>query len=1102
MVWNKEDYSFKTLQNRRVTNSDKTYYEEFSDDTINVHNAEIWSDNINSSPSQAVIDGVAELRTLFVLTEDVSVPNHKSWYADDSGRLKDWISTKYGEDYRIHLYDNSNNEIFPTDTSDWLFNYQTGILVFNGNVDSYARPFKVTGYRYIGTKGGGGGLDYDIKTTYIITQPIFTEDSGLNVDYTAGSWKYLGTIYSVSASSLALTDDKTDWYIYVQGDNSLHQAASVPDGTIGIAKFSTSGGSITSLVNLGTISVEFHADNLADKVGEDKATAKTASTPSYSSNNYITDGDTHNTALGKLDTSIYDLEQQFISGSSYYSQVINKINRLDQLTADVVLTTTGATDLNDAIAALTDGQVLEVRTNAIYSPITIPSGKAFSVKVTDGYAPVISGQKAIRLMNGAANVIISGLTCDTCTPGNTNYEGSAITFGEHQTIVQDIIFDSITMRNCTGSAVMLSYHWSVGGDFYYTAPTLSEMSTRVAFVDCSLHKASNDVVEGANISIRGINQGFFYRNKIDVFNTGKRGMQLQDCVNFMIDGNEVYNAPGEGIKIDQIGTMVGYVNSGVIKNNKVKKADEGIDVDDVCGCLVYNNTVWDCLGTCGISLDDSSMTYFIANTCYNCNSGIILEAGSQANLKKNICFNNTVNYNILNGYTLDDSNSESMATSFIGADSIPYDPSTSDLVEVNVQDAIDALSDFVNIEFTDTVYVAKSTTIPSAQQTGSSDNPFSTIQAVLTYFGQPTSAADYQRRILIDIVEGGTYTENLTVPHRAITLRGQGITINGNITREISDEKEYGVSSSVFRGCLTLYGKIDARDNHNATRLAIKVTGNYRCKVISGETGSTTHDTCFVGTVIEGTCTADDGVVNGGAPSVGTEVLYAYDTIFKNTIEGRTFYCQRWRNSQIYTSSMIVGTIVMFEDVHFMNGDVWSGFNPLVVSTNSFTDTPYNEVYNFINCFFKSTTIDMRSGGHTVRFDCVSLTDWLINGTWGTNAPTVVLLEKAIAISYDNSVSGLTATNVQAAIDELAAFPGVYWVGVIPTGDKDGLNDTFGIPAGKHYVQDTIGVFLNGVQYNSANITQIPPYASFQIVGGEALPIADDVFTISYTPAD
>lgn len=153
MPWTKEDRSFKTLINRRTTSSNKAYYEEYGDNTINVHMDEVWSSSVSVDPQAAILAGVAQKYTLLTLTEDVSVGSQQCYYAYSGGALKDWIGEKYGSDYAVKLYQNSGTQIFPTDPSGWFFDYQTGILTFNGSTAAFSKPFKITAYRYIGAKG-------------------------------------------------------------------------------------------------------------------------------------------------------------------------------------------------------------------------------------------------------------------------------------------------------------------------------------------------------------------------------------------------------------------------------------------------------------------------------------------------------------------------------------------------------------------------------------------------------------------------------------------------------------------------------------------------------------------------------------------------------------------------------------------------------------------------------------------------------------------------------------------------------------------------------------------------------------------------------------
>ena len=174
MAWNKEDRSFKTLINRVTTNATKAFYEELGADTINVAMREIWIDPFSSTPSIAITAGTVQQYTLFTLTEDTSVPAQQAY---NTNGLTDWISPKYGALYEVKLYDNANNQIFPTDASQWFFDYQTGILTFNGSTASFPKPFKITGYRYIGNKGR------------VVRDLGFNGTSGIDVFYTNGDFQ-------------------------------------------------------------------------------------------------------------------------------------------------------------------------------------------------------------------------------------------------------------------------------------------------------------------------------------------------------------------------------------------------------------------------------------------------------------------------------------------------------------------------------------------------------------------------------------------------------------------------------------------------------------------------------------------------------------------------------------------------------------------------------------------------------------------------------------------------------------------------------------------------------------------------------------------------
>lgn len=142
----KIDYSFKILSGKTLTSTDKQVYEEARASAFTIHYTQIWIDAIDSDPAVAVAAGIAEQKTLFTLTEDITVPSKKGWYA--SGETG-WVPPRFGQGYNVRLYDNNDNEITSSDPMDWIWQYNPGHLFIQNN-HSYATPFKITGYVYSG----------------------------------------------------------------------------------------------------------------------------------------------------------------------------------------------------------------------------------------------------------------------------------------------------------------------------------------------------------------------------------------------------------------------------------------------------------------------------------------------------------------------------------------------------------------------------------------------------------------------------------------------------------------------------------------------------------------------------------------------------------------------------------------------------------------------------------------------------------------------------------------------------------------------------------------------------------------------------------------
>ena len=373
-----------------------------------------------------------------------------------------------------------------------------------------------------------------------------------------------------------------------------------------------------------------------------------------------------------IGASVTDALNTLASGSgagSWQGNIRAKCEALTGIVATDFCTSTNANALQLAINALDEGDVLEVQTNAIYDPIVMPTNKEITIMAGAGFMPKITGQNGVTLVNGTRDVILAGLTIVNCTTGANNGKGSAVCFA-HQAIVTDVTFYDCQIKLCVGSGVMLSFHQSISGDNYATPNTLAEMSERVAFVGCTFSRAGTDKTEGGNLCTRGINQLMVEDCQVDAQSL-TRGISLQNCINAWIRGNLVINCNdgngGEAIKLDSLGTPVGYRISGAVIGNRIQTAIEGIDIDDTTAMTaIYDNIVSDCIDE-GISLDGGSApangyAQIVGNVCYRCKYGIRLESGSVGELTRNVCFNNTTNnYLIENGYVLDASNTTSAA---------------------------------------------------------------------------------------------------------------------------------------------------------------------------------------------------------------------------------------------------------------------------------------------------------------------------------------------------------------------------------------------------------------------------------------------------------
>jgi hypothetical protein len=464
--------------------------------------------------------------------------------------------------------------------------------------------------------------------------------------------------------------------------------------------------------------------------------------------------------------------------------IIAKIQNKLQLPYTVLHTNTNPDSLNTVIQTLVDGDVLEVNSSAVYNSISIPANKELIIRPSLGKCIELTGTECIKLMNGARDTIIAGVSIQNCTTPNANYMGAGITFGEIHTKVSNISFYNVSIDTVlAGSGVMLSYHWSEDGDDYATPNIIAECSSEVRFINCCFYKANKDNTEGAALSLRGIIGAFIVDCHFRDDALSMRQIQLQNCISSYIAKNNIRNTAvagtnSEGIKLDDLGGC-SYRSTGYVLHNVIKNAVEGIDIDDNVDALVFDNICYECTEE-GISIDDSATAVIGRNLVYNCrfdanSAGIRVEAGAVVSMNQNNCVNNIINYRIQNGYVLPAGNGSSV-DDIILKDSAKNLVYSGDIATAfNVHDAIDTLYATSHTHIVTNILYVDGNRIDDYTADGSIIKPFKTITEAISIATEWTT---------INIITKGAiaYTEDIVIPTNVSLVGINKTNISGNVT--------------------------------------------------------------------------------------------------------------------------------------------------------------------------------------------------------------------------------------------------------------------------------------------------------------------------------
>jgi hypothetical protein len=190
-------------------------------------------------------------------TEDLTAPDNQTWKTN----LTNWVPTQFGDNYLVQVYvansgnttpQTSGTKLFAAGSGNddtWFFDYQAGILNFNGaNIPSQitggitGKSIYIVGYRYVGPFGVGGSTPTQIVSG---TSNVSVVSSGGNVSVGVGG---TGNVAVFSTTGVSVTGNITGNYFIGNGSQltgiSTSGGSNISNGTSNV-NIATANGNVT-----------------------------------------------------------------------------------------------------------------------------------------------------------------------------------------------------------------------------------------------------------------------------------------------------------------------------------------------------------------------------------------------------------------------------------------------------------------------------------------------------------------------------------------------------------------------------------------------------------------------------------------------------------------------------------------------------------------------------------------------------------------------------------------------------------------------------------------------------------------------------------------
>lgn len=378
------------------------------------------------------------------------------------------------------------------------------------------------------------------------------------------------------------------------------------------------------------------------------------------------------TVLGSGGTPVSNNTSHYFGGYVNDDGPLKTAIALKKASVATVVENTGSTvALQALINAAVSGDIIEIQHNGPYSSVLIPSGVSMTIRAGAGFLPVFTALNALRLANNVSDFYLIGVKFLNCTTADANAKGSAITFDTVNYKVNGLYVSNCIFEKCTGSAVNLSYHMTIGGDNYANPYLLTDLSTNVNFVDCRLLRAGTDIIEGACLMLRGMNGATIRRCYSDTGDGSDpwagegrpRSFQLQYAINSVIEdctAKKLLAGAQENYKLDQLSAGLStFKNQVIVRRCFSQGAVEGFDNDDqgiveFSECAAY-------LCTKGINMGKATSEGTIVSCIVaKCDYGVSIAAAvlaAKISIQNNQVFlSNISDYQILNNYVLNTNN--------------------------------------------------------------------------------------------------------------------------------------------------------------------------------------------------------------------------------------------------------------------------------------------------------------------------------------------------------------------------------------------------------------------------------------------------------------